>query len=221
MMTKSDKYPVEKKYSTVQLVQYYTAKEYQINSDTLLWNDFIKGNEDAFRLIYNNHVQALFKYGCNFTLDKGLVKDCIHDIFIDLSNYRTGLHSTNNIKLYLFKSLKRKIIRSLSKSGIFGTLNAEKLPFHYTISVEDEMIDNDFELRRYQQLDKAMLTLSPRQKEAIYLKYVSELSYEELSLVMKLNYQSARNLVCRGLEKLRDSYPKNLFLFFSPFKPVR
>ena len=192
------------------------GREYQINSDTLLWNDFIKGNEDAFRLIYHSHVQSLFKYGCHFTQDEALVKDCIHDIFVDLSKYRSGLSTTNNIKLYLYKSLKRKIIRSLSKGGIFGTLDPEKLPFYYTISDEDALINNESEQQRYQQLDKAMLTLSERQKEAIYLKFVSELSYEELSKVMKLNYQSARNLVFRGLEKLRASYPKSLFLFFLP-----
>ena len=197
------------------------GREYQINSDTLLWNDFIKGNEDAFRLIYESHVQSLFRYGNNFTQDKALVKDCIHDVFIDLSKYRSGLSSTNNIKLYLYKSLKRKIIRSLSKGGILGTIDPGKLPFHYAISVEDELIDNEFELNRYQQLDKAMLTLSPRQKEAIYLKFVSELSYEDLSKVMKLNYQSARNLVFRGLEKLRESYPKSLFLIFFPLKRFR
>jgi RNA polymerase sigma factor (sigma-70 family) len=193
-------------------------KEYQINSDTQLWNDFIKGNEDAFRLIYNHHVHSLFKYGCNFTHDEALVKDCIHDVFIDLSKYRARLGTTNNIKLYLFKSLKHKIIRSLSKGGIFGILDPEKQPFNYTISVEDELIDNEFEQRRYKQLDKAMLSLSPRQKEAIYLKFVSDLSYEQLGVVMKLNYQSARNLVFRGLEKLRESYPQNLFLVFLPLK---
>jgi len=194
------------------------GREYQINSDTLLWNDFTKGNEDAFRLIYNSHVRSLFKYGCNFTHDEALVKDCIHDVFIDLSKYRSGLGTTNNIKLYLYKSLKRKIIQSLSKGAIFGTLDKEKLPFYYSISVEDELIENEFELQRYMQLDKAMLTLSPRQKEAIYLKFVSDLSYEELSKVMKLNYQSARNLVFKGLEKLRESYPKSLFLFFLPLR---
>ena len=192
------------------------GREYRINSDTLLWNDFIKGNEDAFRHIYNNHVQSLFKYGCNFTQDEALVKDCIHDVFVDLSRYRSSLSTTNNIKLYLYKSLKRKIIRSISKGVIFGILDPEKLPFHYTISDEEALIDNESEQQRYQQLDKAMLTLSQRQKEAIYLKFVSELSYEELSKVMKLNYQSARNLVFRGLEKLRESYPKSLFLFFLP-----
>lgn len=193
-------------------------REYLINSDTLLWNDFIKGNEDAYRVIYNNHVRPLFKYGCNFTHDEALIKDCIHDVFVDLSKYRSGLGKTDNIKLYLFKSLKRQIIRSLDRGGIFGTIDPEKLAFHYSVSYEDEIVDNESEQLKYQQLDEALSTLSPRQKEAIYLKFVSDLSYEELSNVMQLNYQSARNLVFRGLEKLRESYPKSFFLFFFPFK---
>ena len=198
------------------------TKELKINSNTLIWNDFIKGNEDAFRLIYNTHVQSLFKYGCNFTHDEALIKDCIHDVFIDLLKYRSSLSETNNIKLYLFKSLKRKIFKSLSKMGNFGTtIESENLPFNYTISVEDEYVDNESEQNRYKQLDKAMSTLSPRQKEAIYLKFVSDLSYEELSKVMQLNYQSARNLVFRGLEKLRESCMKNIFLFFISGKRIK
>jgi RNA polymerase sigma factor (sigma-70 family) len=189
--------------------------EYQFKSDKLLWDDFIKGNEDAFRLIYNSHVRTLFKYGCNFTHDEAQVKDCIHDVFVDLSRYRSNLGETDNIKLYLYKSLKRKIIRTLDKGMITGKLDPDKLPFHYSISFEDEMIDEELEKQKYQQLDKAMLSLSPRQKEAIYLKFVTNLSYEELSLVMNLNYQSARNLVFRGLEKLRENFPKSLFVFFS------
>jgi RNA polymerase sigma factor (sigma-70 family) len=190
------------------------GREYQINSDTLLWNDFIQGNEEAFRVIYQNHVRSLFKYGCHFTPDEAHVKDCIHDIFIDLAKYRTGLGTTNNIKLYLFKSLKRKILKSLDKSAIFGSIDNELIPFNYAITSEDELFDTESEKLHYQQLDSAMATLTPRQKEAIYLKFVSDLSYEELSKVMQLNYQSARNLVFRGLEKLRENFPRSLFLFF-------
>ena len=190
------------------------GREYQINSDTLLWNDFIKGNEDAFRLIYNRHVQSLFKYGCNFTHDEALVRDCIHDVFIDLSKYRSGLGVTNNIKLYLFKSLKRKIIRCLSRAQDSVSLDSEELLFDYSVSVEEDIVSKEFERQRTLKLERAMLTLSPRQKEAIYLKFVSELSYEEIGKVMELNYQSARNLVFRGLEKLRESFSKNICLFF-------
>ena len=192
------------------------GKQYQVNSDSLLWNDFIKGNQEAFRDIYNSYVQTLYKYGCHITTDKELIKDCIQDVFIDLSRYRSGLGGTNNIKLYLFKSLKFKIIKSLGKAGIFGPIESEQLPFHYSISIEDELEENESEQIRKRHLEKAIESLSIRQKEAIYLKFVSGLSYEEIGKTMKLNYQSSRNLVFRGLEKLRENFPKNMFMFFLP-----
>ena len=189
------------------------VKEYLINSDTILWNDFIKGNDDAFKVIYTNHVQSLYKFGSHFTHDQDLVKDCIHDVYIELAKYRSGLGATNNIKLYLFKSLKRKIIKALTVNGNIAFIDSENLPFHYTISAEDELVEIESEQIRYQQLDKAIATLSHRQKEAIYLKFVSDLSYEELGSVMQLNYQSARNLVFRGLEKLRESFASTMVFF--------
>jgi len=197
------------------------GKEYQINSDTILWNKFRRGDPEAFRAIYNSHVQSLYRFGCHFTNDKALVKDCVQDIFVKLASSGSGLGSTNNIKLYLFKSLKRKIIKSLDKSGIIGSLDTAKLPFIYTVSAEEILIDDESERLRYVQLDRAMSNLSPRQKEAIYLKFVSDLSYEELSKVMHMNYQSARNLVFRGMEKLRESFPNNIFLFFLPSQKLR
>ena len=190
------------------------GRAYQINSDALLWKDFINGSNDAYHHIYSSYVQSLFKYGCHFTRDEALVKDCIQDVFVDLSKYKTSLGPTNNIKLYLFKSLKRKIIKSLSKGDIYSIIDTENIPFLYTVSSEDEMVENEQNQRSYLQLDKAMATLSPRQKEAIYLRFVSNLSYEEISKVMQMNYQSARNLVFRGVEKLRQSYPKDLIFFF-------
>ncbi|MCK9638478.1 MAG: sigma-70 family RNA polymerase sigma factor [Prolixibacteraceae bacterium] len=193
----------------------------QIISDTLLWNKFIHGDEDAFRLIYKSHVQTLFKYGCNFTHDEALIKDCIQDIFVDLMKYRLTIGSTNNIRLYLFKSLKRKIIRSLHKSEIYRHLESDKIPFQYALSNEDEIIEDENTRNRTRHLELAMSTLSPRQKEAIYLKYVSNLSYEEISSLMKMNYQSARNLIFRGLEKLRESFPKEIVLLLSLLRKVK
>ena len=193
------------------------GKEYQVNSDTNLWNDFIKGDEDAFRLIYNNYVQLLFNFGCNFTHDKDLVKDCIHDVFIDLSKYRSKLGPTDNIKLYLFKSLKHGIVRSLNKGKLLSTIDNENIPFNYPDLTDNKQIEDESE-ERHHHLETALATLTSRQKEAIFLKFVSGLSYEELSSVMKLNYQSARNLVFRGFEKLRENYPKKLLLVFFPFR---
>ena len=190
------------------------SKDFKINTDSLLWNDFKKGNREAFHDIYKNHVKILYKYGCNFTQDEALVKDCIHDVFIDLVKYNSALGSTNNIKLYLFKSLKRKIIRSLYKSNRFKSIDKEDFAFRYEPSAEDEMVEDMSTQTRSRKLITAMTFLSPRQREAIYLKFVSNLNYEEISIILEINNQSARNLIFRGVEKLRAALPKEIILFY-------
>lgn len=86
--------------------------------------------------------------------------------------------------------------------------------FQYYLSAEDEMADDIGTQNRSQILNTAMEVLSPRQREAIYLKFVSNLSYEEISNLLEINYQSARNLIFRGVEKLRAAIPKEIILIF-------
>jgi RNA polymerase sigma factor (sigma-70 family) len=177
--------------------------KYNITPDTILWNDFRTGDEKSFEKIYRIYVQPLYKYGSKFTYDKELVLDCIQEVFVDLFIYRQNLGETNNIRLYLFKSLKRKIIRSNQNNNLIQLFPDDELPFLSHYSSEQEIPDLEDETGRIYELTKALKMLSPRQKEAIYLRFVCELSYEEICHVLNLNYQSVRNLVHRAIEKLR------------------
>jgi RNA polymerase sigma factor (sigma-70 family) len=182
--------------------------------DKLLWADFISGNEAAFKEIYSVHSQPLFKYGCHFTNDENLVLDCIQDLFVDLHRYRAKLGKADNIRIYLFISLKRKIFRRLDQEKKLKTLSLDGLPFQYSL-ISDDPGDEEIMKARIEQLEKAMKELSSRQREAIYLRFVKGMSYEELGEVMQMNYQSARNLIFRGIEKLRKCCQNNpVFLLF-------
>lgn len=186
---------------------------FQLSSDTQLWSDFLSGSEKAYKIIYDTHVQAMFKFGMHFTKNEEIIHDCIHDVFIDLHKYRTNLHPTDNIRKYLFISLKRKLFKILDKEGRYVHVDAESPTFFYCLSVSTE-IDDDLTSRQFELLEKAMQELSNRQREAIYLRYVTGMSYEELSEVLHMNYQSARNLIFRGIEKLKESCQnKSLVLF--------
>jgi len=54
-----------------------------------------------------------------------------------------------------------------------------------------------------QKVFNAMKELSARQKEIIYLKLHQNLSYEEVSEIMNINYQAARNLVYQSIKVLK------------------
>jgi RNA polymerase sigma factor (sigma-70 family) len=52
-------------------------------------------------------------------------------------------------------------------------------------------------------MHRALEHLSPREREAVYLRFFSDLAYEEVALTMGLRESPARVLVHRAMDKLR------------------
>ena len=71
------------------------------------------------------------------------------------------------------------------------------------LSGEDIIIGKEISTERSNHLKKAIQQLTNRQKEIIYLRFYSGLSYEEISEVTALKYQSIRNLFSNALKELR------------------
>lgn len=188
--------------------------KYKDVTDSQLWLAFLEGDKNAFNIMYKANVQLLYKYGMNFSRDGNLVKDCIHDVFVDLYKYRKNLNETNNIQYYLFKALKHSVIKAISYNGKFSPFKNVEIKFYYERSHEDTLIENDVKTDQSSLIQKAISTLSGRQKEALYLKFNLGLKYEEIAEILEINYQSARNLVHRGIKKIRAHYKKNSILIF-------
>lgn len=169
--------------------------------DQLLWDHLKKGNRDAFKSIYDHHVENLIQYGFRFCKDREIVEDCLHDLFIYIWNNREGLSGTDSISRYLLVALRRRIFKSLKAR--FSDLKDQDIPFTADLSIEDQWIANEESRENQLIVRDAFLQLSDRQKEAIYLKYYQNMNYETICDIMDINYQSARNLVFNGIQILR------------------
>lgn len=144
-------------------------------------------------------------------MDENIVKDCIQDLFIKIHSNRASLSSTNSPKFYLLLSLKNIIIDYLSKYNKITYLSPEDLPFFISYQFQEEE-DNEIDDEIKNKFDKVVSLLSPRQKEALYLHFQLELSYEEVSKLLDINYQSLRNLIHRSISKVREQMDVSLFI---------
>jgi len=178
----------------------------------LLWNDFREGNETAFTILFDLYSDSLFRYGIKFVIDDDLVKDCIQDLFIKLHKNHANLAPTNNPLLYLFKALKNSILDALeAKDNRITYFPQDELPFWVDYKLNNQLEDNENDEEIKELFNKVINMLTPRQKEAIYLHYQSELSYEEIAQLLDINCQSVRNLVHRAVEKIRAEMNFNIF----------
>jgi RNA polymerase sigma factor (sigma-70 family) len=136
------------------------------------------------------------------------VKDCIQDIFANLYRNKKNLVTPDNVKAYLFVSMKNSLLRYLYNDNMYERKEAETetAPFLLEPTVEEEYMDNEELLGRKEIIEKLLSVLSPRQKEIIYYHFIQELQWTEICKLMNLNYQSAQNLIQRALKKIRESF---------------
>lgn len=131
-----------------------------------------------------------------------LIEDSVHDLFVYVWNHKEKLSDTDSIRKYLLASLRNQIINELKKKSKVAYGEEDKIKDHGEDSIEDKIIDVESRAENKFQLESSFDVLSSRQKEAIFLRYYNEMSYEDICTVMKINYQSVRNLISTGLKKL-------------------
>jgi RNA polymerase sigma-70 factor (ECF subfamily) len=188
-----------------------------------LWESFRKGDPDAFVRLYNQYVDVLYAFGTNFTNDKELIKDCIHDLFLVLARLRGRLSGTTNVRFYLLASLKRKILKEQTKRGairsfdpaVLPLVNKEESPAIEYVFIRDEEADHQSRI-----LLGALKTLSDHQQKILFLRFNQELSYPEIADLLHISVESVRTMVYRSLKSLRAdlreadfTFPTLFFLF--------
>ena len=65
--------------------------------DLQLWIRLKKGNQNAFKEIYDLHAGSLENYAKKFTSDIELIEDTIHDIFVQIWQKKESLSDTDSI----------------------------------------------------------------------------------------------------------------------------
>ncbi|WP_072999975.1 RNA polymerase sigma factor [Mariniphaga anaerophila] len=198
-----------------------TRKE-EHNDDYSLWKKLTEGDDLAFFAVYDQYYDALYNYGIRFSRDTDMIKDCIHDLFLDLYKYRFRLSPTDNIRFYLFRSLRRLIHKQHGK--IISVVEDENLLLQKDISVlafEDVVIASETKDENQKILDEAMAELSDKQRESLSLKFEQNFSYKEIADILGISVESARTSVYRALKDLRKALKKKGISSFVLFLLLR
>lgn len=193
------------------------AKEYD------LWIRFKSGDDNALSTLYSLYVNQLYSYGLKISRDDHIVKDCIQEVFINLVDKRQILLISEKTHLYLFKSLRNKIIEEARSHT--RKKKIEELLVHdinsQSLSAEELIVCSEEENFQKKIINSAMEGLSEHQREAIFLKYSEDLSYDDIAIVLDIDIASVRTLMYRTLKKIKESITKKGVFFFSFFSNTR
>ena len=163
------------------------------------WECFRAGDAQALGRMYDQYILLLYRYGHKLTTDRSLVEDCIQDVFAELWKRRDRISPTTSVKFYLFRALRQKIVRQRKYQSRRLAEDAIAVS-HESLATADPSFTED----QLQALRQALAHLSPRQKEAIYLKFYNRLSNDEIAAVMEIDKRTVYNLVSQALGRMQQ-----------------
>jgi RNA polymerase sigma factor (sigma-70 family) len=192
-----------------------SANEPQNTEEQALWNAFAQGDDNSLEILYRRYFDELYAYGNKWLNNAALTEDSIQDLFVKLMRNRANLSTPVSVKYYLFRSFRTVVVDRLKAKNRFAFVDEPgDHHFFFELSPERQIIDQENAALLQQKLTAALQTLTPRQREAIFLRYIEGFSYKEVAEMMELTAKGTYKLMARAIEALKEQMIGFLILLF-------
>lgn len=175
--------------------------------------------------IYTNCVDDMYTYALYLGFQEQNIVDAIQDVFINLCEKQKDLTNIANIKFYLLRSLRNRLLDIAKQEGrhvSFSPVIDVELTIAETYDhTENRLIQLEEEDEVKRKIQTMLASLSPRQQEIIYLHFIKGYNYKQVAELMDMPYGNVRKMVYKSFKLLRAKYGKyfTLLLMFSPILP--
>jgi len=156
--------------------------------------------EQVLAEIYDRYSPSLYRYSVRLLGDPDVAEDCVAETFSRLLRaLRAGGGPRTHLKAYLYRVAHNWVIdyqRHMQKNEV---------PLDAEVAEEDQNRPGEM---LQEQLDReavrsALFQLTPDQRQVIVLKYLEELSNDEVAAALEKTVGAVKSLQIRGLASLK------------------
>ncbi len=169
--------------------------------DKQLWQNILEGDQSAYQQLYFAWFKKFYTYGKKFSLDPLLIEDSIQEVFLLIWNKREKIAQLHSPNSYFFGAFRFILLDKLRQAKRITAFNFEDETLFLT---EQATYDQENDPARVQKLKAALQSLTPRQREVIFLRFYEGLSYEEIANVLNITVKATYKIMARSLGSLKE-----------------
>ncbi len=195
---------------------------YHYENESALLEALQQGEAAAYHSINKKYAHQLLSYGIGLGFNREVVKDAIQDVLYNFYSCTMKLKDVKSIKSYLFKSLKNRLLNIRRKEVDTVDLHHRELEFSIKVTVLEELISEEERQNIQSEIEKYLNCLTSRQREAIYLRFIQELEYDEIAALLKMSVHGTRKLISRAISRIREQNlnPLSLIILLQVLSPI-
>ncbi|RPI03202.1 MAG: sigma-70 family RNA polymerase sigma factor [Ignavibacteriae bacterium] len=154
------------------------------SSDLELVELFQKGNETCFNELVRRYQEKIYWVARRFVNDHDQADDIVQEVFIKVYSALKDFRAESGVYTWLYRITVNVALNALRKQRIRDFVRIDE--FFDTAGDEHEQPDSIVEKDEQQKLiEEAIAKLPEKQKAVFILRYYEELSYEEISAILK------------------------------------
>lgn len=172
-------------------------------SDIQLMNQIRKENASSLQSLFDRYYEPLCNFAFLFLKDFGKTEELVSDVFIRLWQKRDQTGHINNVKAYLYKSVRNAVISHFRKNRLEITdlKNYENLS-KLDITPETLLIREELKMTVGNMIDSM-----PRQAGLVFRMHkIDGLSYKEIATTLNLSIKTIENHMGRALRFVKEIY---------------
>lgn len=156
------------------------------------------GNTVAFDFLFARHSGRVFGFLSNRISKKKEAEDLLQEVFFKLHRSKHLYNSTLPFSPWLFSITRSVLLDFAKKKNLEDSVDTTH--FDQMAQPESSSIEHDME--------EILSALPQAQSEALSLRVYEEKTFEEIALRLSTSPDNARQLVSRGIKKLRQAFRK-------------
>lgn len=172
----------------------------EMNKQT--WQHIIDGDRTTYASMYTEYFKKLFNYGRKFTIDETLIEDSIQEMFLDIWHKKEKMLEVDSFNSYFYSSFRFILFKKIKSAG--KTVQSNEFEDEPEFSSEYLLIKRESDVALQQSLQAALTELTPRQREAIFLRFYEGLSYEEVAGILDISVKATYKIMARSLMVLKE-----------------
>jgi len=161
------------------------------------------GDQKKFRQLMELTSDDLLLFAMGFLKDKETAEEIVSDVFVKIWNNRKDFLKVQNIRSYLFISVKNGCLSHLRKTKNNNIISIDDFnDFHFlpVEGPEDDLIEQETVNLIYQAIEK----LPPKCKLAFTLAKINGLKYKEIAEIMNVSEKTVNNHLVNAVSKISE-----------------
>ena len=167
------------------------------------------GARVAFRVLVVRHAEKVAGFCARVTGDRAGAREVAQEVWLAVWDARERWEPRSKFTSYLYTvAFTRSRNHARSRRRREAVFSPEPLDSEMALQTDALEIDRLLGRERQEHIFQALGELPPLMREAVILRFVDELSYEEMEAVLSANASTLRSRVHHALARLKDRLGK-------------